>query len=91
MEEAKGAEPAEEFIPPEERIAEAETAAIVPERGEDLHTLGLSTRAYNALLRNNIRTVERLKKMNREELEVLDGLGAKSVNEILEIISKHAS
>lgn len=50
---------------------------------EDLATLNLSNRAYNALVRNNIRSVAELHKLTRQDLENLEGLGAKSIDEIM--------
>lgn len=57
----------------------------MPEEG-DLDVLGLSNRARNALLRNNIRTVDELRKLTREDLENLEGLGSKSVEEIIKAL-----
>lgn len=57
----------------------------------DLESLGLGKRAYNALVRNNIQTAAELKKLTREDLGKLQGLGAKSIDEILEVLGKHAA
>lgn len=51
--------------------------------GSDLESLNLPNRAYNALVRNGITTAEQLQKMSREEFLALEGLGEKSINEIL--------
>ncbi|OGE76893.1 MAG: DNA-directed RNA polymerase subunit alpha [Candidatus Doudnabacteria bacterium RIFCSPHIGHO2_02_FULL_48_21] len=53
-----------------------------------LESLGLSNRAQNALLRNNIHNVEQLQGMDREGLSRLEGLGEKSIDEILKAIGK---
>jgi DNA-directed RNA polymerase subunit alpha len=57
-------------------IAEQSDAA------EGLESLGLSSRAINALHKNNIDSIEDLKKHTFEELSKLEGLGDKSVKEI---------
>lgn len=84
-EEAKEPETATE----KEIIAPAETAEApaVSEPG-DLATLGLSNRAYNALLRNNINSIARLKELSADELGKLEGLGEKSINEIKEVLAQ---
>lgn len=55
---------------------------------EDLKNLGLPTRAYNALLRNNVKTISQLKGLTRQDFEAMEGLGEKSIDEILAIISR---
>lgn len=62
--------------------------AVEAEATGDLETLGLSNRAYNALLRNNIRTVAGLHALSAEDLNKLEGLGEKSINEIREALNK---
>ena len=64
--------------------AEAEKQAV----GSDLESLGLPNRAHNALVRNNITTVEQLRGMTREDFLALDGLGEKSINDILKSLGK---
>lgn len=64
-------------------LTETQSAA-----GTDLETLGLSNRASNALMKNNIQTVEALSGLTREDLEKLEGLGEKSINEIFKAIGK---
>lgn len=79
-------------IEKEEKVELGMGSEVKPEpiqEPEDLKTLGLSNRAYNALLRNNIRTVAALKKLTSEELMSLEGLGKKSVDEIISILEKH--
>lgn len=63
-------------------------AAEAVEEGTGLENLALSNRAMNALKRNNITTLERLKELSREDLENLEGLGEKSIEEILKIQGK---
>lgn len=72
----------------------SEEAELKPEvlgGPEDLQSLGLSNRAYNALTRNNIRTIAELQTKTREDLLALEGLGAKSVEEILSALEKYAA
>lgn len=79
-------------IEKEEKVELGMGSEVKPEpiqEPEDLKTLGFSNRAYNALLRNNIRTVAALKKLTSEELMSLEGLGKKSVDEIISILEKH--
>ncbi len=54
---------------------------------DDLKSLGLSNRSYNALLKNEIHRVSQLKDMNREQLTALEGLGEKSIEEIEKVIA----
>ncbi|OGE89046.1 MAG: DNA-directed RNA polymerase subunit alpha [Candidatus Doudnabacteria bacterium RIFCSPLOWO2_02_FULL_49_13] len=55
---------------------------------DDLKSLGLSNRSYNALLKNDISRVSQLKGMDREQLTALEGLGEKSIEEIEKAISE---
>lgn len=71
-----------------EEPTEVEMTPVTVEEKEDLDTLGLSNRANNALLRNNIRTVAALRKLTDEELLKLEGLGEKSITEIKEALTK---
>ena len=65
----------------------AETlTADVKENEIQLSTL--STRAKNALTKNNITTIEALKALTNEQIESLGGLGNKSIKEILEFIGR---
>jgi DNA-directed RNA polymerase subunit alpha len=57
----------------------------IPE-ADDLKTLGLSNRSMNALLKKNIQTISQLQGLTHDQLVNLDGLGAKSVEEIEKII-----
>ena len=66
-----------------EGSAEAEGGA-----GTSIKSLNLSVRANNALEKNGIRSLEELQAMSADQIRNLDGLGEKSVNEILEAIGK---
>lgn len=52
----------------------------------EILALNLSKRAYNALLKNSITTLEQLKKLTEEDLKNMRGLGDKSIVEILKTI-----
>ncbi len=56
--------------------------------GTPVKSLNLSVRAQNALEKNAVRTVEELESMSAEQIKNLDGLGEKSVSEILEVLGK---
>jgi len=49
---------------------------------DDLKSLGLSNRSYNALIKNNIIRISDLQSMSHEQLMNIEGLGEKSVEEI---------
>lgn len=67
----------------------AEVGSIIEESaGTPMQSLNLSVRAQNALEKNGIQTVEQLQAMTAEDIRNLDGLGEKSVNEILEALGK---
>ena len=55
---------------------------------DDLKSLGLSNRAFNALIRNGIQTVADLRKLTRQDLENFHGLGNKSIDEIAAILEQ---
>ncbi len=79
------ARPASETIEQPELTA---ASAEAPASGQSLETLGLSNRAQNALVKNNVTTVEQLQIFDRERLSQLEGLGEKSIEEILKAIGK---
>ncbi len=54
---------------------------------DDLKSLGLSNRSYNALVKNNINKISDLAGLNHEQLMQVEGLGEKSVIEIEKLIS----
>lgn len=67
---------------------ELQTAGTNAEPESDLDALGLGTRALNALKKNGITSRAQLAGMTREDLEKLEGLGAKSIGEILNALQK---
>ncbi len=56
---------------------------------DDLKSLGLSNRSYNALIKNNITRISDLQKMTHEDLLGVEGLGDKSIEEIERLISTY--
>ncbi len=82
--------PANAISSPKIQAIEApEVMAEEPEAaGTPVKSLNLSVRAQNALEKNGVVTVEELEAMTAEQIQNLDGLGEKSVNEILEVLGK---
>jgi DNA-directed RNA polymerase subunit alpha len=66
----------------------AEEGIKAPEE-DDLKSLGLSNRSYNALLKNNITRISDLQAMNHDTLVKVEGLGEKSVEEIERLLSTY--
>lgn len=56
---------------------------------DDLKSLGLSNRSYNALIKNNITKISDLQGMNHEQLLTVEGLGEKSIEEIERLIKTY--
>lgn len=57
---------------------------------DDLRSLGLSNRSYNALIKNNIHKISDLQSLNHEQLIQMEGLGEKSVEEIERLLVGYA-
>ncbi|MEJ0021006.1 MAG: DNA-directed RNA polymerase subunit alpha [Candidatus Doudnabacteria bacterium] len=57
---------------------------------DDLKSLGLSNRSYNALIKNNINKISQLSALDHEQLLHVEGLGEKSVEEIERLIKTYA-
>ena len=57
---------------------------------DDLKSLGLSNRSYNALLKNNINKISQLSSLSHDELVHVEGLGEKSVEEIERLLKTYA-
>lgn len=70
-------------------LAEDEGIKVTEE--DDLKSLGLSNRSYNALTKNNITKISQLQTITEEQLNVLDGLGAKSIEEIKRLIKGYTA
>lgn len=56
--------------------------------GRSLDDLTLSNRAKNALKKNNISTVEALEALTNDEIRNIDGLGDKTITEILTVLDR---
>ncbi|MBX4205335.1 MAG: DNA-directed RNA polymerase subunit alpha [Candidatus Doudnabacteria bacterium] len=56
---------------------------------DDLKSLGLSNRSYNALIKNNITKISDLQGMTHEQFLTLEGLGEKSIEEIERLINTY--
>jgi len=67
-----------------------EAVAFEPIEGveSDLDTLQLSTRARNALMKNNINTVEALRALTNDDINNIPGLGKKTITEILTVLGR---
>lgn len=78
--------PAEEVVETEDEIIE--DAPVEPVSGTNLDELQLSNRAKNALMKNNIMTVEALRALSDEDINNISGLGEKTINEIMEVLKR---
>ena len=54
-----------------------------------IHVLGLSARAYNALMRANIKTIPQLLDIPKTRLKRIRNLGEKCLSEIEEAVKEH--
>lgn len=57
---------------------------------DDLKSLGLSNRSFNALIKNNINKISQLSGLDHEQLIHVEGLGEKSVEEIERLLKTYA-
>ncbi|MEO8065963.1 MAG: DNA-directed RNA polymerase subunit alpha [Candidatus Doudnabacteria bacterium] len=57
---------------------------------DDLKSLGLSNRSYNALIKNSINKISQLTALDHDQLLHTEGLGAKSVEEIEKLLKTYA-
>jgi DNA-directed RNA polymerase subunit alpha len=75
-----------------EEATELDTAkeeGIKTPEEDDLKSLGLSNRSYNALAKNNYTKISELVNLTHDQLVGIDGLGAKSVEEIERLLSTY--
>ena len=78
-----------------EQTAEAPVLDVVQDEGlktpeeDDLKSLGLSNRSYNALIKNEIRKISQLSSMSHDQLLSVEGLGSKSIEEIERLIATY--
>jgi DNA-directed RNA polymerase subunit alpha len=56
---------------------------------DDLKSLGLSNRSYNALIKNNINKISELSTLDDEQLLKVEGLGGKSIEEIKRLLATY--
>jgi DNA-directed RNA polymerase subunit alpha len=56
---------------------------------DDLKSLGLSNRSYNALIKNNIDKISQLSGMTHDQLLGVEGLGGKSIEEIERLLATY--
>jgi small subunit ribosomal protein S2 len=83
-------EEVEEFDEQEKKVEatdskeEAEVAEEI--KSEDISTLEFSNRTLNALTNAGLTTLSKLKKLTEDEVKNIKGLGAKSIEEVLEKI-----
>ena len=54
----------------------------------EIQASALSTRAKNALVKNNITTMAALQALSNEEITNLSGLGDKTITEIIEFLKR---
>lgn len=78
-----------EALPQASAAEEPSFAAPAEEEKEDIRELALSNRAQNALLRNSIRSIAKLKSLAPDALSHMEGLGEKSVEEIKAALEKY--
>ncbi len=71
-----------------EKEKEESPEVVSGKKVEELVSLGLSMRVVNALVKVKIDTVEKLKKLTKEELGEIKGIGKKAVEEIEKRISE---
>lgn len=63
-------------------------AAVDPSQENEIETTTLSTRAKNALTKNNIVTIASLQALTSEQISNLSGLGDKTIKEIIEYLGR---
>ncbi|MBX4187349.1 MAG: DNA-directed RNA polymerase subunit alpha [Candidatus Doudnabacteria bacterium] len=68
--------------------AATEEGLKTPEE-DDLKSLGLSNRSYNALIKNDINKISQLSGMTHEQLLGVEGLGSKSIEEIERLLATY--
>lgn len=67
------------------KVAEKEA----PSESINISALDISVRSYNCLKRSNIETLDQLAEMTYQELENIQNLGKKSLEEILSVLNEH--
>lgn len=70
-------------------LNEAVDEGIKTPEEDDLKSLGLSNRSYNALLKNEINKISQLSSMSHDQLLGVEGLGSKSIEEIERLLATY--
>jgi DNA-directed RNA polymerase subunit alpha len=76
--------------PAEVKLDTAKEEGLKTPEEDDLKSLGLSNRSYNALIKNNINKISQLQGMTHDQLENVEGLGSKSVEEIERLLQTYS-
>lgn len=74
---------------PAEEVAASDEGLKTPEE-DDLKSLGLSNRSFNALAKNNVNRISQLQALTSEELLNMEGLGDKSIEEIQRLLATYS-
>jgi DNA-directed RNA polymerase subunit alpha len=69
-------------------VLEQPVADMLPNQESEIMASTLSTRAKNALSKNGINTMESLKTLSNEQIENIEGLGKKTITEIIEFLGR---
>ncbi|MDE2311502.1 MAG: DNA-directed RNA polymerase subunit alpha [Patescibacteria group bacterium] len=79
-----------EPVKPADEVLEPQQQELLPSLAEasEVQQSTLSTRAKNALAKNNISTLKALGDMSNEQIANLSGLGEKTVKEIIEFLGR---
>ncbi len=81
--------PVENHVAPVIEDSESLEVAAINDSGEnEIEATQLSTRAKNALTKNGITKLMALQNLSAEEINNIDGLGEKTIKEILEFLGK---
>ncbi|MBI3952743.1 MAG: DNA-directed RNA polymerase subunit alpha [Candidatus Doudnabacteria bacterium] len=70
--------------------AEKQDEGLKTPEEDDLRSLGLSNRSYNALVKNNITRISDLQSLTHDQMMEMEGLGGKSVEEIERLLATYA-
>lgn len=74
----------------QESMGLTEEEGIKTPAEDDLKSLGLSNRSYNALIKNGINRISELQNVNHDQLVAMEGLGVKSIEEIERLLGTYA-
>ncbi len=71
-------------------LEESKDEGIKISEEDDLKSLGLSNRSYNALLKNNVNRISQLTAFTHDQMLGMEGLGDKSIEEIERLVKANA-